>query len=136
MGARAIPLDELDQFLHDAWIDPVDVREDRSGVRLAGVIEPVDLRLRGGRGYGVELVLPGASLQSVTDPAQVGPVEVMEVTYSREESELVVTWVTDARVLVRCSAEYALATISDEPMMRRRWGKWRPLPVDRRPSSC
>jgi hypothetical protein len=132
MSVHELTLTELDQFMHDAAVDPlVDVRADERGVTVCGVVERGAPSGRRVFGYWFDLLLAGGSIVSVQDPARIGRATISDVWLGEGADELTIVWHTGATAVIGGAVGPAVASVSVEPVARRRcnWGgKLRYLP--------
>ena len=120
-------IDELDQLLHDAWLDADEMVHVGSSFRIPGHhVRPVGW-FRSGR-FDVELRARRVTSVRFEDDARLGGIEVCTVRSTSPVGGVLVEGCIPATLEllgddVRCSV-----TIADEPSETRRpFGKWRPV---------
>ncbi len=114
--------EELDEAIHDAWIDLDRVVESGEVVVIHGSVDRLLTRWRLGR-LNMELRIRGA-LSAVEDDEGVGRLPVQEVVY--EDGAFRLEGAIPGRIIVASADHEAELQVDDHPMAVRRWFRWRP----------
>lgn len=117
--------EQLDQELHDAWLDFDAVVEEPGVVIVRGMIEkPIPTqRTRIGR-FPFELRVEG-QLTAVEDDERIGGVPIESVTYT--DGVLRFEGGIPGRVLITAPRGEGELAVANDPVEVRRWFRWRPV---------
>jgi len=129
MERSRLDAEQLDERLHDAWVDLSAVEHDQGTVIVHGELEkPVDASQASSIGrFGFRLVIPGADDIEVVDSEGVGTVPIEQVEYDGSLNTLRLVGGIPGYIKVRTSQRQYELEVSDTPSQVRRFLRWRPV---------